>query len=381
MVWRSLIWTKHPVYRGGSYGQIQRSTQVGLFIQWHPRVLRGDVIGSVRGWEGENRGGRIWANHPSSVFYPSPRSFPFSLPFILPIFYLHFHHFRYFPSHSSISALIVPRYAFFLLSSTVSCVLHDLPLFYLLHRSPCILVFRYCPLGRYSLFFRFFLCWLNSIHLSVPLFPCFPFLLPFTPFLSHWLPFFHFAPSFHRFCLVQTVLRILPPPLSLVSNLFYSTRLSFAYFLSSSRRIFPFLSNRFYLEWLMVDQSSSVNEPRRFSNRFHRGYCCSRWTGQQAFDEGSWNSSTLSSLWSLGSNDVYGKIGFIRGVSIVQRIDEKVELWLANGDVTIVKMRVSLDYISGVIESVMFEIFTQKEVESGFQKKKKEKKNTSYNWI
>lgn len=82
--------------------------------------------------------------------------------------------------------------------------------------------------------------------------------------------------SFHRFCLVQTVLRILPPPLSLVSNLFYFTRLPFAYFLSSSRRIFPFLSNRFYLEWLMVDRSSSVNEPRRFSNRFHRGYCCSR---------------------------------------------------------------------------------------------------------
>lgn len=47
---------------------------------------------------------------------------------------------------------------------------------------------------------------------------------------------------------------------------------------------------------------------------------------------------------------MYGKIGFIRGVSIVQRIDEKVELWLTNGDVTIVKMRVSLDYISGVIE-------------------------------
>lgn len=58
----------------------------------------------------------------------------------------------------------------------------------------------------------------------------------------------------------------------------------------------------------------------------------------------------MFSPWSLGSNDVYGKIGFIRGVSIVQRIDEKVELWLTNGDVTIVKMRVSLDYISGVIE-------------------------------
>lgn len=58
--------------------------------------------------------------------------------------------------------------------------------------------------------------------------------------------------------------------------LFYFTRLPFAYFLSSSRCISPFLSNRFYLEWLMVDQSSSVNEPRRFSNRFHRGYCCSR---------------------------------------------------------------------------------------------------------
>lgn len=72
---------------------------------------------------------------------------------------------------------------------------------------------------------------------------------------------------------------------------------------------------------------------------------------------------------------MYGKIGFIRGVSIVQRIDEKVELWLMNGDVTIVKMRVSLDYISGVIESVMFEILTQEEVESGLQKKK----NTSYN--
>lgn len=71
---------------------------------------------------------------------------------------------------------------------------------------------------------------------------------------------------------------------------------------------------------------------------------------------------------------MYGKIGFIRGVSIVQRIDEKVELWLMNGDVTIVKMRVSLDYISGVIESVMFEILTQEEVESGLQKK-----NTSYN--
>lgn len=68
---------------------------------------------------------------------------------------------------------------------------------------------------------------------------------------------------------------------------------------------------------------------------------------------------------------MYGKIGFIRGVSIVQRIDEKVELWLMNGDVTIVKMRVSLDYISGVIESVMFEILTQEEVESGLQKKKK----------
>lgn len=67
---------------------------------------------------------------------------------------------------------------------------------------------------------------------------------------------------------------------------------------------------------------------------------------------------------------MYGKIGFIRGVSIVQRIDEKVELWLMNGDVTIVKMRVSLDYISGVIESVMFEILTQEEVESGLQKKK-----------
>lgn len=72
---------------------------------------------------------------------------------------------------------------------------------------------------------------------------------------------------------------------------------------------------------------------------------------------------------------MYGKIGFIRGVSIVQTIDEKVELWLMNGDVTIVKMRVSLDYISGVIESVMFEILTQEEVESGLQKKK----NTSYN--
>lgn len=71
---------------------------------------------------------------------------------------------------------------------------------------------------------------------------------------------------------------------------------------------------------------------------------------------------------------MYGKIGFIRGVSIVQRIDEKVELWLMNGDVTIVKMRVSLDYISGVIESVMFEILTQEEVESGLKKK-----NTSYN--
>lgn len=71
---------------------------------------------------------------------------------------------------------------------------------------------------------------------------------------------------------------------------------------------------------------------------------------------------------------MYGKIGFIRGVSIVQRIDEKVELWLMNGDVTIVKMRVSLDYISGVIESVMFEILTQEEVESELQKK-----NTSYN--
>lgn len=68
---------------------------------------------------------------------------------------------------------------------------------------------------------------------------------------------------------------------------------------------------------------------------------------------------------------MYGKIGFIRGVSIVQRIDEKVELWLMNGDVTIVKMRVSLDYISGVIESVMFEILTQEEVESELQKKKK----------
>lgn len=68
---------------------------------------------------------------------------------------------------------------------------------------------------------------------------------------------------------------------------------------------------------------------------------------------------------------MYGKIGFIRGVSIVQTIDEKVELWLMNGDVTIVKMRVSLDYISGVIESVMFEILTQEEVESGLQKKKK----------
>lgn len=67
---------------------------------------------------------------------------------------------------------------------------------------------------------------------------------------------------------------------------------------------------------------------------------------------------------------MYGKIGFIRGVSIVQRIDEKVELWLMNGDVTIVKMRVSLDYISGVIESVMFEILTQEEVESGLKKKK-----------
>lgn len=67
---------------------------------------------------------------------------------------------------------------------------------------------------------------------------------------------------------------------------------------------------------------------------------------------------------------MYGKIGFIRGVSIVQTIDEKVELWLMNGDVTIVKMRVSLDYISGVIESVMFEILTQEEVESGLQKKK-----------
>lgn len=71
---------------------------------------------------------------------------------------------------------------------------------------------------------------------------------------------------------------------------------------------------------------------------------------------------------------MYGKIGFIRGVSIVQTIDEKVELWLMNGDVTIVKMRVSLDYISGVIESVMFEILTQEEVESELQKK-----NTSYN--
>lgn len=68
---------------------------------------------------------------------------------------------------------------------------------------------------------------------------------------------------------------------------------------------------------------------------------------------------------------MYGKIGFIRGVSIVQRIDEKVELWLMNGDVTIVKMRVSLDYISGVIESVMFEILTQEEVESGLKKKKR----------
>ena len=158
MVWRNLRWMKHPVYRSGSYGQIQRSTRVGLFIQWHPRVLRCDVIGSVRGWEEENRGGRIWANHSSSVFYPSPRSFPFSPPFILPPFYLHFHHFPYVSSHSSISTLIVPRYAFFLLSSTVSCVLHDLPLFYLLHCSRCILVFRYCPLGRYSRFFRFFLC-------------------------------------------------------------------------------------------------------------------------------------------------------------------------------------------------------------------------------
>lgn len=73
---------------------------------------------------------------------------------------------------------------------------------------------------------------------------------------------------------------------------------------------------------------------------------------------------------------MYGKIGFIRGVSIVQRIDEKVELWLMNGDVTIVKMRVSLDYISDVIESVRFEILTQEEVESGFKKKKKD---TSYN--
>lgn len=72
---------------------------------------------------------------------------------------------------------------------------------------------------------------------------------------------------------------------------------------------------------------------------------------------------------------MYGKIGFIRGVSIVQRIDEKVELWLMNGDVTIVKMRVSLDYISGVIESMMFEILIQEEVESGLQKKK----NMSYN--
>ena len=257
------------------------------------RSSRYDVIENVRGWEGQNREGRIW-DKPS---YHLSRTFHFSLLFFSCSF-------TSFSPSPCIFSLFFELYAllqpiFFLLSLAV---FYDSLRFLFIILSRCILLFSFCFLTTISLFVSSPFYQLNflrfvtfSLFFSFSLFPIsFQFSLFFFPF--------HSSSPLHRSCLVLFFF-------SFTSRLFL-----FYFTLFSVLVAFPFapFPDRFH---------GVVNGRSEFKHRsgdstghaifpvdFATAAGHSRWTErlvERVDDEGSWNSSTLSSLWSLGYNGAY----------------------------------------------------------------------------
>lgn len=106
--------------------------------------------------------------------------------------------------------------------------------------------------------------------------------------------------------------------------LLFPVSIHFLYVQFISLLFLPFFFFILYLcsslmEWLMVDQSRTsqrFNEPHHFSSWFHPSYYYSRWTAER--DERLTRVARLFCLLFMVVL-LYGKIGFVENVSIVDR--------------------------------------------------------------